>query len=115
MEALAAVLLAALALRGPRPRRSLRWRVLSGIALAPLALLVLLALVVGVAGATVPPNQSTALAGRLHAAGAPATLILVAGAGHDGFTGPGQHPSPDRLTSTIADFFVSTLGPGSEP
>jgi hypothetical protein len=37
------------------------------------------------------------------------------GAGHDGFTDPGQRPSPAQLTSTITGFFAATLGAGSQP
>jgi acetyl esterase/lipase len=69
----------------------------------------------GTEDSMMPPHQSTALAGRLRAAGVPATLILVAGAGHDGFTSPDQRPPPMQLTSMITDFFATTLGPGSRP
>jgi acetyl esterase/lipase len=64
----------------------------------------------GTEDSQVPPHQSAALAGRLQAAGVPATLILVASAGHDGFTSPGQDPPPVQLTSMITDFFATTLG-----
>jgi acetyl esterase/lipase len=54
------------------------------------------------------PRQSAALAQRLQSAGVPVHLIEVRGTGHTMST-VGQQPSPDRLTSTIIDFFTTTL------
>lgn len=56
----------------------------------------------------VHPRQSAELAQRLQAAGVPVTLIEVQGTGHTLDT-PGQRPSPDELTATVIDFFVTTL------
>jgi acetyl esterase/lipase len=56
----------------------------------------------------IPPRQSDELMQKLKNAGVPVTLIKVEGAEHD-LTTPGQHPSPDELTATVIDFFVTIL------
>jgi dipeptidyl aminopeptidase/acylaminoacyl peptidase len=54
------------------------------------------------------PRQSQHLADQLHAAGVPATLIMVAGTGHTVNT-PTEQPGPAQLTTTVADFFTTAL------
>jgi dipeptidyl aminopeptidase/acylaminoacyl peptidase len=61
----------------------------------------------------IPPVQSQLLADRLRAANVPTTLVQVHGAEHSLAT-PGQSPTPEQLTTTVADFFTTTLStPGS--
>jgi acetyl esterase/lipase len=54
------------------------------------------------------PRQSQHLVDQLHAAGVPATLIIVAGTGHTVST-PTEQPGPAQLTTTVADFFTTIL------
>jgi acetyl esterase/lipase len=56
-----------------------------------------------------PPRHSQELARRLRAAGVPATLVLVHGAGH-GLNTPSQQPAPGQVAQLVADFFTRTLG-----
>lgn len=62
----------------------------------------------GTRDTNVPARQSDLLAGALRAARVPVTLVTVQGAGHSLVT-PGQSPSPERLTATVADFLATTL------
>jgi len=57
------------------------------------------------------PRHSQELAARLHAAGVPARLVLVDGAGH-GLDDPSQRPTPAQLTELVADFFTRSLAGG---
>jgi acetyl esterase/lipase len=58
-----------------------------------------------------PPRHSQELARRLRAAGMPATLVLVQGAGH-GLNTPSQRPTPGQVTQLVADFFSRSLASG---
>ncbi len=62
----------------------------------------------GDADRTVPAAQSQELAAKLHAAGVPATLVMVKGGPH-GLTDPKEQPSPDALAVIVVDFFSRTL------
>jgi acetyl esterase/lipase len=54
------------------------------------------------------PRHAASLLHQLQAAGAHATLVEVQGAAH-GLNTPGQLPTPEQLTTTVIDFFTSTL------
>jgi acetyl esterase/lipase len=56
-----------------------------------------------------PPRHSRELARCLQAAGVPATLVLVQGAGHD-LNDPSQEPTPGLVTELVADFLTHMLG-----
>jgi acetyl esterase/lipase len=56
----------------------------------------------------VRPRHSARLVGQLRAAGVPATLVEVRGAGH-GLADPGQRPSAEQLTAMVCDFLVARL------
>jgi acetyl esterase/lipase len=58
----------------------------------------------------VHPSQSQELATALHAAGVPASLVIVKGGGH-ALDEPGAQPSPDEITKMVVDFFVANLRP----
>jgi acetyl esterase/lipase len=62
----------------------------------------------GTGDVTIPPRHAVALERQLLAAGVPARLILVNGAGH-GLASPTQRPAPEELTRTVADFFSERL------
>ena len=53
-------------------------------------------------------RHSKAFARRLQAAGVPAELVLVEGAGH-GLDSSSQRPTPGQLTRVVADFFTRHL------
>ncbi|MFL6140728.1 MAG: alpha/beta hydrolase fold domain-containing protein [Labedaea sp.] len=57
----------------------------------------------------IPIRQSEILAGRLRSANVPTTFVKVRGAGHSLAT-PGQTPSPQQLTTTVADFLTNAPG-----
>jgi acetyl esterase/lipase len=54
------------------------------------------------------PRHAASLLQQLQAAGAHATLVEVQGAAH-GLNTPSQRPTPGQLTTTVIDFFTSTL------
>jgi acetyl esterase/lipase len=56
----------------------------------------------------VRPHHSQDLAGRLEAAGVPATLVMVEHTGHS-MLSPGQQPTSDAVVALVADFFSRTL------
>lgn len=60
----------------------------------------------------IAPHHSQDLAKRLHAAGVPATLVMVQHDGH-GLAAPiadqTEQPGPDAIVQMIADFFTRTL------
>jgi acetyl esterase/lipase len=62
----------------------------------------------GTADPVVPTSQSADFYRKLTAAGVPATLIWMRGAGHGANT-PGQVPSPEAVAQTVISFFARTL------
>jgi acetyl esterase/lipase len=62
----------------------------------------------GTADPVVPPAQSAELCRKLTAAGVPATLISMRGAGHGANT-PTQVPPPGQVAQTVLAFFLRTL------
>jgi acetyl esterase/lipase len=56
-------------------------------------------------------EQQARFVEALRAAGAPATLFAVTGAGH-ALNTPGEHPSAVELTTTVVDFLSDTLRQG---